>query len=244
MRLRVFSLVLTIGAVLASDYRVTLGISQTDGQIGLGYDPGRILPSAGDTITFSWAIPPYIRVPTTGSYSATQGDPNSPCTPLAGGFDTGAKTSAAENTGNAPTVVYTVKDTQPLYFYSSVGDQCKKGMVLGVNTPATGAGSIEAYAAAAASGSTAAPPPGSSSPSSSPANSPSSAPADSSSAPANSPSASTTVGSTSGSASGTSASPSTTGKSSATPMGASTYEILGAVVIACIVGYMSDVAMC
>ncbi|MBW0461779.1 hypothetical protein O181_001494 [Austropuccinia psidii MF-1] len=132
-----------------SDFRVTVGISQLTGQVGTGFDPNRIVPTAGDTITFSWLIPSYISNPPTGSYSVTQGNPNSPCQPLSGGFDSGPKTTGPESAGQAPTIIFQVKDTQPLYFYSSVGDQCKQGMVLGVNTPASGAGSVESYIIAA-----------------------------------------------------------------------------------------------
>ncbi|EGG03233.1 uncharacterized protein MELLADRAFT_72584 [Melampsora larici-populina 98AG31] len=140
---------LVISHALAADYRVTLGISQLTGQVGVGFDPNRILPVAGDTITFTWSVPSYINNPPTGSYSATQGSYGSPCQPMAGGFDSGPRTTAAESSGSAPSMVFQVKDTQPLYFYSSVGDQCKQGMVLGVNSAASGDGSVESYIIAA-----------------------------------------------------------------------------------------------
>ncbi|KAH9811915.1 hypothetical protein DFH28DRAFT_426448 [Melampsora americana] len=138
-----------VSHALAADYRVTLGISQLTGQVGVGFDPNRILPVAGDTITFTWSVPSYINNPPTGSYSATQGSYGSPCQPMAGGFDSGPRTTAAESSGSSPSMVFQVKDTQPLYFYSSVGDQCKQGMVLGVNSAASGDGSVESYIIAA-----------------------------------------------------------------------------------------------
>lgn len=138
-----------VSHALAADYRVTLGISQLTGQVGVGFDPNRILPVAGDTITFTWSVPSYINNPPTGSYSATQGSYGSPCQPMAGGFDSGPRTTAPESSGSAPSMVFQVKDTQPLYFYSSVGDQCKQGMVLGVNSAASGDGSVESYIIAA-----------------------------------------------------------------------------------------------
>ncbi|PLW10366.1 hypothetical protein PCANC_16398 [Puccinia coronata f. sp. avenae] len=134
-----------VGMSMASDFRVTVGISQITGQVGTGLDPNRIVPLAGDTITFSWLIPSYIQNPATGTYSVTQGTYDAPCKAMAGGFDSGPKTTGPESAGQAPTMTFQVKDDKPLYFFSSVDDQCKKGMVLGVNTPASGAGSVESY---------------------------------------------------------------------------------------------------
>ncbi|KAA1105946.1 hypothetical protein PGT21_024612 [Puccinia graminis f. sp. tritici] len=144
--LTVFALV---GVAMASDFRVTVGISQITGQVGTGLDPNRIVPAAGDTITFSWLIPSYIQNPATGTYSVTQGTYDAPCKPMAGGFDSGPKTTGPESAGQAPTMTFQVKDDKPLYFFSSVDDQCKKGMVLGVNSPASGPGSVESYILAA-----------------------------------------------------------------------------------------------
>lgn len=143
------TLFVLIGVAAASDFRVTLGISQVSGQVGIGFDPNRIVPSPGDTITFTWLIPSYIQNPPTGSYSATQSTFENPCTPMAGGFDSGPQTTGPESAGQAPTMTFTVKDNQPLYFFSKVGDQCKQGMVLGVNSPAVGPGSVESYITAA-----------------------------------------------------------------------------------------------
>ncbi|KAG0149389.1 hypothetical protein CROQUDRAFT_653687 [Cronartium quercuum f. sp. fusiforme G11] len=149
MRSFIFTTSALLTHALAADYRVTLGISQLTGQVGIGFDPNRIVPAAGDTITFTWSIPSYIQNPPTGSYSAVQGSYGSPCQPLAGGFDSGVHTTAPESAGSATQMVFQVKDTQPLYFYSSVGDQCKQGMVLGVNSAASGDGSVESYIIAA-----------------------------------------------------------------------------------------------
>ncbi|CAH7672322.1 hypothetical protein PPACK8108_LOCUS7131 [Phakopsora pachyrhizi] len=148
-RLLAFISALLVSRALASDFRVTVGISQITGQVGTGFDPNRIIPSAGDTITFTWLIPSYINNPTTGTYSVTQGSADSPCKPLGGGFDSGPKTTGPESAGQAPTMTFQVKDSNPLYFYSSVDNQCQKGMVLGVNTPASGQGSVESYIIAA-----------------------------------------------------------------------------------------------
>jgi len=138
------------GSALAATFTVTLGIDQTTGQVGAGFDPNRIVPAVGDTIVFNWAIPSYITNPTTGTHSATQGSFGSPCQPLAGGFDSGSHTTVPESAGGATTQTFQVTTTDPLYFYSNVDNQCQSGMVLGVNSPATGDGSVESYAAAAA----------------------------------------------------------------------------------------------
>ncbi|KAH9473489.1 hypothetical protein MJO28_000682 [Puccinia striiformis f. sp. tritici] len=149
MNLQLLTIFAIVGVAMASDFRVTVGISQITGQVGTGLDPNRIVPSAGDTITFSWLIPSYIQNPQTGTYSVTQGTYDAPCKPMGGGFDSGPKTTGPESAGQAPTMTFQVKDDKPLYFFSSVDDQCKRGMVLGVNSPATGVGSVEAYITAA-----------------------------------------------------------------------------------------------
>ncbi|OAV92548.1 hypothetical protein PTTG_08343 [Puccinia triticina 1-1 BBBD Race 1] len=149
MNTQLLTVFASVGVAMASDFRVTVGISQITGQVGTGLDPNRIVPAAGDTITFSWLIPSYIQNPATGTYSVTQGTYDAPCKPMGGGFDSGPKTTGPENAGQAPTMTFQVKDDKPLYFFSSVDDQCKKGMVLGVNTPASGPGSVESYIIAA-----------------------------------------------------------------------------------------------
>ncbi|KNZ47889.1 hypothetical protein VP01_606g10 [Puccinia sorghi] len=178
MNIQLLIVLASVGVTIASDFRVTVGISQITGQVGTGLDPNRIVPAgepflsspnkpwcyisvvkanlprftstisngqAGDTITFSWLIPSYIQNPATGTYSVTQGTYDAPCQPMPGGFDSGPKTTGPESAGQAPTMTFNVKDDKPLYFFSSVGDQCKKGMVLGVNSPASGPGSVESY---------------------------------------------------------------------------------------------------
>ncbi|KAI9602035.1 hypothetical protein KEM48_000981 [Puccinia striiformis f. sp. tritici PST-130] len=133
MNLQLLTIFAIVGVAMASDFRVTVGISQITGQVGTGLDPNRIVPSE----------------PTNWNLQCHSGTYDAPCKPMGGGFDSGPKTTGPESAGQAPTMTFQVKDDKPLYFFSSVDDQCKRGMVLGVNSPATGVGSVEAYITAA-----------------------------------------------------------------------------------------------
>ncbi|TCD66445.1 hypothetical protein EIP91_001382 [Steccherinum ochraceum] len=59
------------GLVNAAVYTVTVGIVELDGKPGLGFDPSSIRPAVGDTITFTFALPEYVKNPTSTQHSAT-----------------------------------------------------------------------------------------------------------------------------------------------------------------------------
>jgi len=119
----------------AATFTVTVGIKETDGQQGLGYDPSAILPQAGDTIEFTFQLPSYIKNGTDAQHTATQSTFEAPCTPKEGGFDTGLQTTTVTG-GKSFTLL--VNDTQPLWFYSYANSDCNAPMVLAVNPPLTG----------------------------------------------------------------------------------------------------------
>jgi len=123
-----------LGVAHAGTYTVTVGITETDGHQGLGFDPSAIVPAVGDTIEFTFQLPDYIKSPVSVQHTVTQSTFENPCTPKDGGFDTGLQTTGA----TGPSFSLTVNDTQPLWFYSYANQDCNAGMVLAVNAPATG----------------------------------------------------------------------------------------------------------
>jgi len=124
-----------ITVVHAATFTVTVGIKETDGQQGLGFDPSAIVPQAGDTIEFAFQLPNYIKNGTDIQHTATQSTFEAPCTPKEGGFDTGLQTTTASG-GKSFTLH--VNDTQPLWFYSYANSDCNAPMVLAVNPLSTG----------------------------------------------------------------------------------------------------------
>ncbi|KAI0342663.1 hypothetical protein BDW22DRAFT_1357115 [Trametopsis cervina] len=142
----------------AFTFTVTVGIDETNGKQGIGFDPSTIVPAAGDTITFTFALPSYIKNPTSAQHSATQSTFESPCTPKDGGFDTGAQNTGSENDNTGSSFSLTVNDTQPLWFFSSVGADCRSGMVLSVNPPTSGDMTAAAFKQKALSSSGTTPP--------------------------------------------------------------------------------------
>jgi len=127
-----------VGLCSAFTFTVTVGIDETNGQPGLGFDPSVITPAAGDTIAFTFQLPSYIKNPTPTEHSATQSLFDNPCSPIPGGFDTGIQSTGSENTQTGSTFNLVVNDTQPLWFFSSANSDCKSGMVLAVNPPTSG----------------------------------------------------------------------------------------------------------
>ncbi|KAI0783854.1 hypothetical protein BC629DRAFT_1593991 [Irpex lacteus] len=133
----------------AFTFTVTVGIDETNGHQGIGFDPSTIVPAAGDTIVFTYALPEYIKNPTSVQHSATQSTFDAPCTPKDGGFDTGVQSTGSANDGTGASFSLTVNNTDPLWFFSSVGADCKSGMVLSVNPPTSGDQTAAAFKAKA-----------------------------------------------------------------------------------------------
>jgi len=135
---RVILLLGALTLVQAFTYTVTVGIDETNGHQGIGFDPSAIMPAPGDTVVFTFALPEYIKNPPSVQHSATQSTFEAPCALKEGGFDTGVQKTGSANDGTGASLNLTVNDTQPLWFFSSVGNDCKSGMVLAVNPPTSG----------------------------------------------------------------------------------------------------------
>ncbi|KAI0091101.1 hypothetical protein BDY19DRAFT_682362 [Irpex rosettiformis] len=138
-----------IALAQAFTFTVTVGIDETNGHQGIGFDPSTIVPAAGDTIVFTYALPEYIKNPPSVQHSATQSTFDAPCTPKEGGFDTGVQNTGSVNDNTGTSFSLTVNNTDPLWFFSSVGSDCKDGMVLAVNPPTTGDQTAAAFKAKA-----------------------------------------------------------------------------------------------
>lgn len=162
MAAKLVLLALAPAAVLGAVYTVTVGIDETTGDQGLGFDPTSIRPNVGDTITFTFAMNEWIKEPKTVQHSATQSTFEAPCTPLKGGFDTGVHNTGSVHTNTGDSFDFPITSTDPLWFYSSVGNDCKTGMVFAVNPPLSGAQTYAAFhEAARASNGAQQPPPSS-----------------------------------------------------------------------------------
>ncbi|EJD46046.1 hypothetical protein AURDEDRAFT_113763 [Auricularia subglabra TFB-10046 SS5] len=151
---------LVASSAYAADILVTVGAN------GLKFEPNQVTANAGDVITFEFHPK---------NHTLTQSTLANPCTPVAGGGDSGYIPVAATET-TFPTKKLTVPDsTTPLWFFCAQGNHCQQGMVFAVNpgTPEKMQTFLTNAAAAAPGGAPAAttpvPAPG---PSSDPAGSP------------------------------------------------------------------------
>ncbi|MCJ1396452.1 hypothetical protein MMC18_009342 [Xylographa bjoerkii] len=134
MKLLLF--LLSAAAALAQNttHRVTVGANGK-----LAYNPTTVFANTGDLVQFEFYP---------SNHSVTQSNPNTPCVPLSNGFFSGFIYEANNSATAATTFVLAVNSTQPLYFYSSQGQECQQGMV-GVINP-NNSTSQSAYAATAA----------------------------------------------------------------------------------------------
>lgn len=102
----------------------------------LTFTPDRATAAVGDTLVLTFMA---------GAHTFTQSTFADPCSPMAGGIDSGSKPAA-----NGPVnFTYTVTDaSKPQWFYCKTGAHCKAGMVFSLNAPATG-NTADAFKAAA-----------------------------------------------------------------------------------------------
>lgn len=130
----------TVSTPSASSTSTTSGnqIAITVGANGaLAFSPSNVNATVGDTINFSFLA---------GSHTVTQSTFAAPCSPMSGGFNSGAKPVAGAAT--TPTFSFTVNDTKPIWVYCQTGTHCQQGMVFSVNAPETG-NTFSAFQAAA-----------------------------------------------------------------------------------------------
>jgi len=112
----------------AFTYTIGVGISEQTGQPGIGFDPSSTDPSVNDLLSFEIHQ---------GQHQVIQSTFTDPCTPLAGGFDTGLQSVAVGVTDNLPTFQTTVNSTEPLWFFDAFGTICEQGGVFSVNPNST-----------------------------------------------------------------------------------------------------------
>lgn len=123
-------------AVLAAEPKVwdiTVG-----GAAGLIYTPNQVKPDVGDILSFHFQIK---------NHTVTQSSFDSPCTPLAGGFDSGFMPVAADAT-EFPVYNVTVQTTDPIWIHCEQVGHCGMGMVFAANAPKKG-NTFDAFLAAA-----------------------------------------------------------------------------------------------
>lgn len=125
-----YSALLLLPVVLATNIEVSVG------QGGQVFVPDKISAKAGDTITFKWDNP---------YHSVVQSSFDKPCIYMEGGLNSGVITMS----DNAPTYVISVKNSDPLYIFCSVGKHCQNGMAMVVNEPS--GKTLDSYKNAAAS---------------------------------------------------------------------------------------------
>lgn len=104
------------------------------GNGGFSFSPADIQAPVGTIITFSFQSPIQ--------HSVTQSTFADPCTPMAGGFDSGL------TTGTTFSVNVTDAST-PVYFFCKAPTHCGAGMVGTINAPSSGNGTNSAFMSAA-----------------------------------------------------------------------------------------------
>jgi len=108
-------------AFAATTFNVTVG-----GPGGvIGYSPEFVNASIGDTVLFTFQQK---------NYTVTQSSLADPCSPLAGGFDSGFQPVEATNTaGPFPQAQFIVQDDKPVWVYCRQTGHCQEGMVFAIN---------------------------------------------------------------------------------------------------------------
>lgn len=127
-KLAAFAAVLSLVAIpvaRSADIAVTVGgkVGDTD-TIEVAYTPEFVTANVGDTIVFTFKQL---------NHTVTQSSFADPCSPLAGGFDSGFVPVAANATEFLTTATFTVNDTAPVWVYCRQTGHCQKGMVFAIN---------------------------------------------------------------------------------------------------------------
>ncbi|THH19492.1 hypothetical protein EUX98_g8768 [Antrodiella citrinella] len=88
------------------------------------YNPQFVNASIGDTVLFTFQQK---------NHTVTQSTFASPCSPMAGGFDSGFVPVADTDTGPFTAANFTVKDLNPVWVYCRQTGHCEQGMVFAIN---------------------------------------------------------------------------------------------------------------
>ncbi|KAG8940697.1 hypothetical protein FRC04_005078 [Tulasnella sp. 424] len=121
----------TIPLAQAAVWNITVG-----GSAGIVFTPSQVTAAVGDTLHFVFGPP---------SHSVTQSTFAAPCTPMAGGFNSGLMATQLQSGG--PTYDVMVNSTDPIWVYCEQVGHCQGGMVFAANP--TTAQSFTAFQAAA-----------------------------------------------------------------------------------------------
>jgi plastocyanin len=109
----------------------------------LTFQPDHLTAAEGDVVQFVFHAK---------NHTATQSSFKSPCSPLAGGFDSGFMPSTDAGP-NFPTYSYTVTNASaPIWVYCKQGNHCAQGMVFAINTNENSPNTFAAFQAAAKGG--------------------------------------------------------------------------------------------
>jgi plastocyanin len=112
-----FGLGLISAACMAANHDIQVGPD-------LIYSPNTTTAATGDTVTFHF-FP--------GRHNVAQGQYNTPCVDLPGGFYSGF---IAPDVGEAnETFIVTINDTNPIWFYCTETMHCQLGMAGVINPP-------------------------------------------------------------------------------------------------------------
>ena len=108
-----------LAALAASTFVAAKDISVTVGEGGLKFNPESVTAAAGDNVIFTFKG---------GNHTVTQSTFANPCTPLAGGADSGFQEVIA--TGKETTIRLPVPAaTAPIWMFCKQGNHCSQGMV-------------------------------------------------------------------------------------------------------------------
>jgi plastocyanin len=106
-------------AVRSEIFNVTVG-----GAAGLKFTPETIDAQVGDQIRFIF---------NTKNHTVTQSTLANPCQAVPGGFDSGFRPVAADQTDGFPVAVLDIQNTDAIWAYCRQGTHCSSGMVFAVN---------------------------------------------------------------------------------------------------------------
>jgi plastocyanin len=109
----------------------------------LKFNPESVNANVGDVVRFVFQQK---------NHTVTQSTLENPCSPMAGGFDSGYMPVPANQTSGFPTAELTVQRAAPVWAYCRQGTHCRSGMVFAINP-----GNDLAAFKTAATGSTASP---------------------------------------------------------------------------------------
>jgi len=120
-KLAAFAAVLSLAAIPARAVDIPVVVGGTG---VIAYTPNVVTANVGDTIIFTFKQK---------NHTVTQSSFAQPCSPLAGGFDSGFVPIDASATTFGTTATYVVNDTKPVWVYCKQAGHCQQGMVFAVN---------------------------------------------------------------------------------------------------------------